>query len=541
MKRPGMLHTTRWLAILLLTAVAAASALLFAAPAHAAGDTLALSLTNGASFTYGGTAPNFTAVVTFETKPTANYGWLVYVTIEGGETFGSVNQPSKSADGMTLTFTGLRPNNPVAVGQRSATARFLNPGTGVTVYSAPVSFTVFRASADFVCAIGAYGSGTTLLGAGRPIDIHMTPYSGGGQLPAEWLTGTYTIKLDGPSHVTYSNVSVNSDFVVTVTAPAQIGMYTLTCAFNGSASYAPVTMTYPHPYTFSALHALGAVQLFANPTTLAAGQKMDFYVVFHPASGLPMPTGQFSLWFGNNYTNSFTLGSSGAFLIHLSPLSSLAEVRDIQVFYMGDVQYNRATVHFPLTNQPIPSGANGDSATGSSGGNSAQGTPTTSADGTATTTTATPGDETTPTAVGAGGVLTSTPADSSGNIGLILIVVALLLLGGAGTAAGIVIYRMRRASALSNVSKESNDGAPASYDDLAARYGGYWQAGQYDDYGQHPPNPQYPEYPQMGQFGGSVGGAYGSPDHFGGREGYGQTSRRRASYDDETYQSPDDW
>lgn len=137
MKRPGMLHTTRWLAILLLTAVAAASALLFAAPAHAAGDTLALSLTNGASFTYGGTAPNFTAVVTFETKPTANYGWLVYVTIEGGETFGSVNQPSKSADGMTLTFTGLRPNNPVAVGQRSATARFLNPGTGVTVYSAP--------------------------------------------------------------------------------------------------------------------------------------------------------------------------------------------------------------------------------------------------------------------------------------------------------------------------------------------------------------------------------------------------------------------
>lgn len=137
----------------------------------------------------------------------------------------------------------------------------------------------------------------------------MTPYSGGGQLPAEWLTGTYTIKLDGPSHVTYSNVSVNSDFVVTVTAPAQIGMYTLTCAFNGSASYAPVTMTYPHPYTFSALHALGAVQLFSNPTTLAAGQKMDFYVVFHPASGLPMPTGQFSLWFGNSYTNSFTLGS----------------------------------------------------------------------------------------------------------------------------------------------------------------------------------------------------------------------------------------
>lgn len=305
----------------------------------------------------------------------------------------------------------------------------------------------------------------------------MTPYSGGGQLPAEWLTGTYTIKLDGPSHVTYSNVSVNSDFVVTVTAPAQIGMYTLTCAFNGSASYAPVTMTYPHPYTFSALYALGAVQLFSNPTTLAAGQKMDFYVVFHPASGLPMPTGQFSLWFGNNYTNSFTLGSSGAFLIHLSPLSSLAEVRDIQVFYMGDVQYNRATVHFPLTNQPIPSGANGDSATGSSGGNSAQGTPTTSADGTATTTTATPGDETTPTAVGAGGVLTSTPADSSGNIGLILIVVALLLLGGAGTAAGIVIYRMRRASALSNVSKESNGGAPASYDDLAARYGGMTPTG----------------------------------------------------------------
>ena len=372
----------------------------------------------------------------------------------------------------------------------------------------------------------------------------MTP-SGGGQLPDEWLTGTYTITLDGPTHVTYSNVSVKSDFVVTVTAPAQIGMYTLTCAFNGSASYAPVTMTDPHPYTFSALHALGTVQLYSNPTTLAAGQTMDFYVVFHPASGLPMPTGQFSLWFGNTYTNSFTLGSSGAFLIHLSPLSSLAEVQDIQVFYMGDAQYNRATVHFPLTNQPIPSGANGDSASGSSGGNTAQGTPTTATDGTATTT-ATPGDETTPTAIGAGGVLTSTPTDSGGNTGLILIVVALLLLGGAGTAAGIVIYRMRRAKALSNEtnetneSNESNDGSQASYDDMAARYGGYWQAGQYDEYGKHPQHPQYPEYPQMGQFGGSVGGAYGSPDHFG-ESGYGQSGRRRASYDDETYQSPDDW
>jgi hypothetical protein len=539
MKRPGMLRTGRWLAILLLTAataVAAASALLFAAPAHAAGDTLALTLTNGANFTYGGTAPNFTAVVTFETKPTANYGWLVYVTIEGGETFGSVNQPSKSADGMTLTFAGLRPNNLVAVGQRNATARFLNPGTGVTVYSAPVSFTVNRASADFVCTIGAYGSGTTLLGVGKPIDIHMTPYSGSGQLPAEWLTGTYTIKLDGPTHVAYANASANSDFVVTVTAPTQIGMYTLTCAFNGSASYAPVTMTYPHPYTFSALHALGTVQLFSNPTTLAAGQKMDFYVVFHPASGLPMPTGQFSLWFGNNYTNAFTLGSSGAFLIHLSPLSSLADAQDIQVFYMGDVHYNQATVHFPLTNQPIPSGASGDSASGSSGGNKAQGTPTTAADGTPTTT-ETPGDGTTPTAVGAGGVVTSTPTDSGGNTGLILIIVALLLLGGAGTAAGIVIYRMRRASAPSNA---SNDGSQASYDDLAARYGGYWQAGQYDEYGRHPPTPQYPEYPQMGQFGGSVGGAYGSPGHFG-ESGYGPSSRRRASYDDETYQSPDDW
>jgi hypothetical protein len=92
MKRLWAPHTARWLAVLLLTAMTAVTlsgALLFATSgsALAAGDTLSLSITNGTSFTYGGTAPTFSAVVTFGVKPTTSPAWKVTVQIAGGECF----------------------------------------------------------------------------------------------------------------------------------------------------------------------------------------------------------------------------------------------------------------------------------------------------------------------------------------------------------------------------------------------------------------------------------------------------------------------
>ena len=421
MRHPWMRRSIRigcGLAILLLTIT---GALFFAVPApaaHAAGDTLALSITNGANLTYG-VAPTFTAIVTLGTKPTSSHTWQVKVTIAGGASFSNTNQPAQSADGLTLTFTGLHPANAVPAGAHSATAQFTNPETSETITSNVVSFTINKASAALACAIAM--NGQNVIGAGKPINVQMAPKSGNGSLPAEWLSGTFTVKLDGPTHATYSNRTASSSFVVAATAPAQSGSYTLTCIFNGSANYASSTFTSSQSYIISSLHDLGTVQLYSNPTTLTAGQKIDFYVVFQPASGLPTPTGQFTLSFGSHHTNAFTLGSSGTFLIYFGTISSLGGATDIQIFYMGDANYDQATLHFPLTNQPIPPGIDGEPG---GDGSDAQATTTTTA-----TTTETPGDEqATPTAADAAGALTAPPADSGSNLKLILILAAAIML-----------------------------------------------------------------------------------------------------------------
>lgn len=437
MRQRWTIRIGHWLAILLLAIV---SALLVAAPVRAAGDTLTLSLNNGTTFTYDGTAPSFTAVVTFGAKPTGNYPWMVTVRLDGGESTSNSNPPTYDQNALTLTFTRITFPTPIVVGQHTATASFFNPGTNTTVYSNPMSFTVNKATISLACGVDS--SLGVLVGAGQSVRILMSPYSGNGQLPAEWQSGTYNVSFDGPTHIAYSNLTSDSNFAVTVTAPSQVGSYTLSCTFNGSASYTSSTANNPNPYTISLLHSLGTVQLFTNPTTLVAGKNLDFYVAFHPASGLPMPTGQFSIWIGNHYTNAITLGPTGDYLIHLSPLSSLVGVSRIEIFYMGDKYYNRASVYFPLTNPPIPSGTTaGGSGNGSLGaGNNPQGTATAQGTPSATAT----GDATTPTVAGAGVGLSYPPQQGKSDglpLLLILVLVGLLIAGG---AVGGAIYLMRR-------------------------------------------------------------------------------------------------
>ena len=516
MKRSGKIPVARWLAVFLLataTALAAVGALLVAAPspALAAGDTVALSLTNGTTFTYGSAGPNFTAVVTFGTKPAANYGWTIAVKLDTGQTLTSGNGPTPSPDGMTLTFTRIIAYDPVTAGQRTAIASFTNPGTGETAYSPPVTFTVNRASLPMACAVNNLDGEVHFIGVGEMLPIQMEPLSGSSQLPAEWTQGTFTIKFDGPTHVAYTNLTAGSDFAISVKSPAQFGLYTLSCDFSGSTDYAPQTFTDQIRYTDSLRHALGSAQLFTNPTTLQPGTT-DFYLVLHAASGLPTPTGEFQFWVGNYYTKSIPLSASGDCRISLSGIQSMAGITKITMHYWGDVHYNIVSVDFPLTNPPIPGGAPSGGSGGVTGGNGSHATPTTTATGTATTT-ETPGDDVaTPTAVGAGAVVTSTPTDTGSNTGLIMtIVVALLLLAGAGVVAGVVIYRARRASALANI--QGPYGYPAT--GYGQTYGqSYGQAGQSEQHWDE-----------------------GQPGGYGGYGGYGG-----APPDDQTRPyAPDDW
>jgi len=439
-------RTGRLLAILLLAVV---SALLVVAPARADGVTVTLSTANGSSFTYNGTPPSFTVVVTFTTKPTINNCGGVTIQFDSGQSAGSSSNASVSPDGLTWTYTRISPPTALPAGQRSAVATFLAPGASCTsVQSAPMSFTVNKAILSLAC--GGDVSGATLVGVGQTLHVQMAPGDGNGQLPAEWLGGTYNITFYGPSPVTYSNLTSDSNYVVTVTAPSQIGSYTRSCTFNGSANYAPTTMTTTNPFLVGLLHSLGTVQLFTNPTTLVAGKNLDFYVAFHPASGLPMPAGQFSIWIGNYYTNAITLGPTGDYLIHLSPLPSLAGVSRIEIFYMGDKYYKGASVYFPLTNPPIPSGTTaGGSGNGSLGaGNNSQGTATTQGTPSATAT----GDATTPTVAGAGVGISYPPQQgNSDGLPLILILVLVGLMIAGGAVVGVIYLMRRRANSLAGV------------------------------------------------------------------------------------------
>jgi hypothetical protein len=459
MRHAWMNRIGRWLVILLL---ALAGTLTLIAPVRADGDTVTLSTTNGTSFTYGGTKPSFTVVVNLGAKLTGNYFLTAYISIDGGAAFGSINGGTQSPDGLTLTFTGIKPDNTVAVGQHSAVARFSNPETGITSYSGPFTFTVNKVALDMACNTE---DDDTLIGAGQPVGIQMSLFSGG-PLPSEWLSGTYNVTFDGPSHVSYTNLTSDSNYVVTVTAPSQIGLYTLSCAFNGSASYTPASITSNSHYTISAMHGLGVVKLYTNPTTLASGRSADFYVEFHPASGLPIPTGQFSIWLGNHYTNAITLGPTGNYLIHFQTIPILAGVSRIEIFYMGDKYYNRAHVYFPLTNPPIPGGTNaGGSGNGSLGsGNNPVGTAT--AQGTPGVTATAGSDSATPTAVDAGNVAPTTHSASGDNGGLWLVVilalVGLVIVGGA-VGAGIFLIRRTHIPADMGPQASRDFYAPPSY------------------------------------------------------------------------------
>ncbi|MFI5274264.1 MAG: hypothetical protein ACHQ4H_14620 [Ktedonobacterales bacterium] len=235
----------------------------------------------------------------------------------------------------------------------------------------------------------------------------------------DWQDGTYNVSLDGPTHVTSSNLAPDSNDEVTMAGPTQNGKYLLICTFNGTALFISNSYTDTLAYTFSAQHSLGSTQLFANPTTLVAKQSLNFYIVFHAAPGLPTPTGQFQIMIGQYYTQAYWIRSAGDFLLHLNALPSLIGVSEISIRYWGDIYYDEATLNFPLTNPPIPGGGGSG---GSGSGNNPQ--PTATADGVAggtasakatSTADATPTVEATSPAGAAGGAALAKPTASGDN------------------------------------------------------------------------------------------------------------------------------
>ncbi|HET8907499.1 MAG TPA: hypothetical protein VFN11_11100 [Ktedonobacterales bacterium] len=453
----------RWLATLLLAlAITLVSAPLMAPPAHATGDTLTLSIDNGTTFIYGQSpVPTFSAVVTFGVKPTANYFWMVTIKLDDGESFGNQFAGISSSDGMTLTFTRITSPTPIHADQHTASASFYDPGTGTTATSNPVPFTMNKATLSIACSVNQ--TDPNFFGVSQPLRIQVTPFSGGGELPAEWHNGTFTVTFDGPTHVSNSNLIADASFNVAVTSPSKNGRYTLTCSFSGTASYNAVSFTDNRPVIDSMMNPLGSAQLFTNPTTLTASVNTDFYLVLHAASGLPTPNGEFQILLGPWYTKAIPLTSAGDCQILVRAPPSLSGVNQITIVYWGDINYNKANINFPLTNPPIPSGGGGG------GGGNGQATATAKATGIADATATMGGDAATPTAAGAGGVLTATPPGGDNNGLLLIVVLAVLgMLVALGGAAALVIYVARRRKALAPIGPGGFDPRPSGY---APRYG----------------------------------------------------------------------
>jgi len=457
MSRRGMYHIRRWLPCCVLTVVsilsflAASSAGAAVWSADASGDTATLALDNGPTFIYGASlVPSFTVVITLAVPPKANHYWTVDIQLEDGESFGGSLLPSDST-GTTMTFTRITPGTPPAspplrVGNHTATATFYNSETQTTATSNPRSFTVNQAATALDCSID--GNAAHFERAGQTLHMSMSPTAPGSLAPVDWQNATYSVTFDGPTHVSVSHLAPDSADEVTLTAPSAIGKYQVVCKFSGTASFTPADST-GVTYTFSAQNPLGAIQLFTHPTTLAAKQNLDFYLVFHAGAGLPTPTGAFSIYIGPYYTTApLRLSSAGDALVHLSPLPSLSGVSGITIRYWGDVEYNVATATFPLTNPPIPNSGGSAGSGGSGGGSSGSGARATATTGSTANAQATATVDTTPTTVGPGGLVAAPPTGGGTQADLLeFSLLALLILAGLGGASLGALYLARRAKA----------------------------------------------------------------------------------------------
>ncbi|HEV2236087.1 MAG TPA: hypothetical protein VGR57_05430, partial [Ktedonobacterales bacterium] len=225
----------------------------------------------------------------------------------------------------------------------------------------------------------------------------------------------------------------------------------ISCAFNGTASYAPATGgDIGQPLLVSLNHSLGGAQLYSDPATIAPGQAV-MYVVLHAAMGGPTPSGSIAIRLGGAITSSAQVGPAGDILLHLYNIPSLNGVSQIQLFYFGDAYYGTGSYTFPLTNPLIPGSGGG------SGGAqpTATATPLPTATATATpTATSVPQSTATPVSDNprtVGGV--STPWYQSGGLWW---AIAAIVLGGGGGGAFWWLRRGKAAGAATQTGAQAN-------------------------------------------------------------------------------------
>ncbi|MGZ3680522.1 MAG: hypothetical protein ACXWQR_18520 [Ktedonobacterales bacterium] len=489
MRRGGAVRIWCGLVVALLLTVGASWV---AAPAHAAansdassGDTLSIAVANGTTFTYGAyPSPVFTVVLTLAAKPTANYYRMVSVILDTGQGYASTDNPAVSADQLTYTFTVRSDGGPAAAGgNRTATAKYTDPVTNTTISSNSVSFTVQRATPTVDCMIQNF---VTPMSPGQMLQIRIGISVQGSSVQVDPADQKYSIQFVGPTTITTAPMLVDSNSMVTVPAPSQIGFYSqVLCMFGGTNSLTPTSANAAgQPLMISEKHALGGAEFYSNPTTLIAYQPADVYVVFHAGAGLPSPTGYFNIRLGEASAKELALGSDGTLLVHLDQLPTLSGVNQVQIGYQGDPHYDAAVFRFPLTNPPIPAGVSGS---GSGGGPQGKATATASATGTPVATmTATTSDGAVPTAAATGS--NTVLAWQLGDGGMLWLWEALgmLVLGGGG-AAGTVYFvrRSRRAeSSVVGVSVLDGEGPGAGIGrnlDGVQRFGsgGGWSDGEW--------------------------------------------------------------
>ena len=416
-------------------------------PSNTAGWSLTLKLANGPSLTYrASAAPIFTGILTAPSGASVD-NMALAIDVAGMTTLNpnALQQTSST----TYSYTASTDWSQLSAGTLTATAYYSTNAT-----SSPLTFTVKKDTTSLECQIASVAGHVTAPNTALTVTVvPQATYAGIG--PGD---GTYTIDfLDahGVTVSTFPNLSMDSQSHLSgVTAPAQYGVYKMTCAYSGTQDLAPAQGN-TQTFIVSQEQALSGAQLYTNPTTMQNNQKWQAYVVLNGQTGGPTPTGSIGIDIPGCKTYTIPVGSNGETLAQLSPITGCPPYAGIYVSYSGDPYYKDNVFTFPLTNPAIPASvlgsasgsASGSTPTSTGQGQTSQGqiTPTSgsqdSSTATATATSASLGSS------GSVDAFTTTQSSGGNSMLWLLIVVLVIVLLGGGVGAFFLVSRRAKITA----------------------------------------------------------------------------------------------
>jgi hypothetical protein len=291
---------------------------------------------------YGETSPSFDAKLTVpDGYPPINNPGDFYIMVDSQSYAGG-----GSISGTTPTYLLYLPGvygTPLSVGQHSVVAVYTPPNQ-TSIESMPIKLTVLKNTPDLACFISnpsyTYPPNTTLT---------ITMSFSDTNTPVDWQNGTDTISFVGAQTFTSAHLKPNSSNQVTVRTPPVTGDYQLRCIFDGTNSFNSAEWNLD---AVVSKNNQPGMKLYANPTTLKAGQSFTWHIVVIGVPGLPVPTGDISISIGDSYTRQIALGSGGSVTVQGTAPSYL-DGNAIKVLYFGDSVYTWHIASFPLTNPPL--------------------------------------------------------------------------------------------------------------------------------------------------------------------------------------------